>query len=76
MAKIKGPCMTPECARTESTRGLCVCCYSAARAAVASKKTTWDELVRMGLARDSAPRGQTHGPFMERFTKAKKGGAA
>ena len=50
-----GRCLTKNCARsaTAHSRGLCLVCYSRAKKAVADGKTTWDELVDLGLARGS-----------------------
>lgn len=45
-------CLTPGCGRrrtSEKYRGLCLPCYSKAKAAVAEGRTTWGRLEQLGL---------------------------
>lgn len=49
-------CMTDGCAapRYSSGRGLCMNCYSKAKAMVEAKKTTWEELESMEMVAPKA----------------------
>ena len=63
-------CLTKGCLRQSATslkRGLCMPCYSAAKKMVESGKTTWDELVSLGLAMGDADTD----PFIKAFNSAK-----
>jgi hypothetical protein len=61
-------CKIEGCARQQARgrRGLCLVCYSKAKNMVEKNQTTWDDLVRMGLA-ESTPT-----PFEAAFNKAKE----
>lgn len=54
-------------------RGLCPGCYQSARAKIAAKETTWEELERLKLAK---PRYAKPGrsAFNDRFAKLKRAG--
>lgn len=56
----KKKCLIADCGKLADCRGLCLTCYSSARAAVKAKKCTWEELEKWGLA--LAPK-----PFVGKF---------
>ena len=49
-------CMTEGCSavRYSDGRGLCMNCYSKAKAMVTAKKTTWEKLESMGMVESKA----------------------
>jgi len=62
-------CITPLCVNSlavplETYHGLCLKCYSQAKKMIESGKTTWEQLVEMGLAKTE----QT--PFEKAFEDA------
>ena len=58
-------CMTEDCERAASWKGLCSSCYGCARQLVEQNKTTWDELLSMGMC---VPKSK---PFYVEFHKKK-----
>lgn len=63
-------CITPNCTRPEAPalgRGLCMFCYKRAKTMVEEGKTTWDEIVGLGLAKPIDT-----DPFTKAFDKARK----
>lgn len=63
-------CLT--CSRPPATaigRGLCLVCYSGAKKMIETGKTTWDDLVAMGLALDKDGGDN----FAQAFNKAMEG---
>jgi hypothetical protein len=60
-------CLITNCVRFPFSRGLCSACYTAARVAVKSGKTTWLDLETRGLAKVKAKRGRKHGAFVRAF---------
>ncbi len=64
-------CLTPECDREVTHRGLCKGCYSSAIYYIGIKKTSWDELVKQGLAWPVIRRGQ-HGGLFRKALDAKR----
>lgn len=63
-------CLTKGCHRRSAAaimRGLCLPCYSIAKKLVESGKTTWEELVSLGLATG----GTDADPFTKAFNNAK-----
>jgi len=61
-------CLLDKCQRLAIpqpyARGLCLQCYSEAKKLVEGGKTTWDGLVRIGLARDTIA-----SPFVKEFKR-------
>jgi hypothetical protein len=51
-------CLVKGCSRPPASRGLCGAHYAAANYAVNTDKTTWDELIELGLALPSATPGR------------------
>ncbi len=66
----KKPCLIQDCHRKTMSRGLCQGCYQRAQKLVSKGKTTWEELINMGLANE-AFRVCHRGPskFMEAYEK-------
>lgn len=62
----KHKCIIAGCEREEKARGLCGSCYRMAQARVIAEETTWDTLVRRGLAKDART-----SPFTRAFSKSK-----
>ena len=60
-------CMVPECRRSAAAnrRGLCLVCYSRAKAKVASGETTWNEMVSLCLCEEDSE------PFDKAFAERK-----
>ena len=46
-------CITEGCDNKQRTRGLCNACYYMARVLIRDGKTTWEEMVRRGVAKPS-----------------------
>lgn len=53
IAKSSKLCRAPGCEEEAQSRGLCRCCYNAARNLILAGKATWEQLEKMRL---SAPR--------------------
>jgi len=57
----KKKCLVPTCNRTDmASRGLCALCYQLASNAIRESKTTWDELIALGLAYPAKRPGGKH----------------
>lgn len=67
--KNKNGCMTTGCLNAHSARGLCATCYAAASGLVTDKKTTWEQLAKLGLAKDKRSE-QSQNKFMQAFKAA------
>lgn len=69
-------CMTDGCDNTRYGRGLCVACYTAARRMVSEEKTTWEELIKLGLSAKVRPgkRSRFYRSFETRIAIAKAEG--
>ena len=52
MSNVKEPCLVGTCRKSKAAgcKGMCMKCYSSAKKLVTIGKTTWDELVEMGMA--------------------------
>ena len=62
----KESCITPDCGKPRSWKGLCRSCHGVARNLIDSQQVTgWDELAEMGLV---IPEGK---PFKVAFLKRK-----
>lgn len=57
-------CMIPGCSSAASQRGLCLKCYSRAKAKVDAGETTWDKLIERGLCE------AVKDPFDDAYTRA------
>lgn len=59
-------CMIKGCKRTKAAdkRGLCLVCYSKAKALVDEGGTTWEKLEALGLCKEQ------HDPFGDAYTQA------
>lgn len=69
--KTKPQCCVAGCSADAVTRGLCSKCYSSATALVKSKKTTWEELEKLGFAKPSQ-RDPSPSKLTEALAAAKK----
>lgn len=68
--KPKGPaCLCGECESPVYARGLSTPCYQAAARLVRAEVTTWDELVKAGLALKSARGGKPQRPITKQIAK-------
>lgn len=65
----QGVCITPNCGRQRSVRGLCARCYVTAQKHISRCEATWESLVELGLI---LPRSKTktESPFGAAFTAA------
>lgn len=59
-------CMTPNCKNERKTRGICQQCYQQAYKLVETGKTTWEELVSVGLVKEKL---SDIPPFIREFNK-------
>lgn len=60
-------CLIKDCKRIVSGRGLCANCYATAHVLIKEKKTTWEQLAKMGLARLKPREMQPANPFTRAF---------
>jgi hypothetical protein len=58
-------CLIEKCERLSKSRGLCFSCYQTATNLIKDKKTTWEKLEELGLARKRQHIGGNGGVFME-----------
>lgn len=63
-------CLTEGCHTKAQWKGLCASCYGVAKKLINANKTTWEELVTLGLAQVEIK------PFEAAFNKAKATNAA
>jgi hypothetical protein len=63
-------CLVPECGSEAKVRGLCQKCYGKARVKVIKGKTTWKELIWLGLANETSFT-QEYSPFEKIFRERK-----
>jgi hypothetical protein len=69
-------CLIEGCERKVRSRGLCSCCYTAAKNAVKVGKTTWEELERRGLSLPSTGVGGHVGAFTKALAASRDGDTA
>lgn len=59
-------CMTKDCGKVAQWKGLCRSCYGQALRLIEQEKTTWEELMTMGLCVLDQPK-----PFLKVFMEKK-----